>query len=453
MRSQPAISADGPNLDTDLPTEQAASTERDRSRLLDLLDEGCRFESMLSRLSATFINLPAEEVDGQIERGLQQIVEFLGIEWSSLCQFSADGAELIVTHSYTIPGFAPFPHINLATVLPWYTSQIRQGILLRFRRLPEDAPPEAVAEREHVRRNGGPRSHLAIPFRVGDSILGGIGIGSFREERDWPDDLVMRLRLVGEIFANALARKRAEETDARLRDQLALAARVTLMGELAASIAHEVNQPLCAIVSNAQALQRMLAGGFDMEEMREALKDIACDSQRASTVLHRIRNLLKKTATERTAVDVNDLVRETAALARAEMARRGVMVRLQLMDGLPLLLADRIQLQQVLLNLLANGADAMEGMPPARREIVLRSAVDADTVLVAVRDAGAGLDPAHLDRIFDAFFTTKPGGMGMGLAICKSIVQSHGGRLSAAPNDGPGTTFQLRLPVSRGTVS
>src|SRR5262249_29260721 len=157
----------------------------------------------------------AEQVDGQIERGLQQIVEFLDIERSSLAQFSEDGGELVVTHSYTTPGFIPMPRVNLAALWPWYTAKLRAGELLRCSRLPEGAPPEAVQEKEYFRLRGGPRSHLAIPFKVGEAVLGAIGFSSFRQERDWPDHLVQSLQLVGEVFANALARKRAEEVQRR----------------------------------------------------------------------------------------------------------------------------------------------------------------------------------------------------------------------------------------------
>src|SRR5438876_4953494 len=220
MSQQQAVSAE-PVAGMDRALDDPVRRVEDRTQVLERLDERLRFESLLSRLSATFINLPADDVDSQIERGLQQIVEFLGIERSSLAQFSEDGSELMVTHSYTIPGFAPFPRLNLAAVWPWYTGQIRRGQMLRFRRLPDDLPAEAANEREWVRRGGLPRSHLAIPFKVGDAVLGGIGFGAYAKERDWPDEMVESLQLVGAIFANALARKRADivlrESEGRFR--------------------------------------------------------------------------------------------------------------------------------------------------------------------------------------------------------------------------------------------
>jgi signal transduction histidine kinase len=343
--------------------------------------------------------------------------------------------------------------MNIAALWPWYTSKIRQGQVVRFARLPDDAPPEAVQEREFVRVHGGPRSHLAIPFTVGDTVLGGIGFGAFRQERDWPDDLVQSLQLVGEIFANALARKRADEESRQLRQQLARVARITMMGELVASIAHEVNQPLCAIVANAQAIQHMLSiGGYLFEDLAEALQDIAQDSRRASAVLERIRGLLKHAPADRVPVNLNELIREMAALTRSEMVRRGITVTIDLAEPLPAVSGDRVALQQVILNLLVNAADAMDHEAPGNRALVVRSTVDgAGAVTVAVQDSGVGLDPRNIPQLFDGLYTTKPGGMGMGLAICRSILDAHHGRIWATPNAGRGATFQFSLDRDKGS--
>lgn len=428
--------------------KRLGSETEEKARLFELLHECLGFETMLARLSATFINLPATEVDGHIERGLQLLVEYLDIDRSSLAEFSEDGQELLVTHSYTRPGFSPFPKVNIAPLWPWYTAKIRQGELLRYSRLPEELPPEAVHEREYYRRASLPQSHLAIPFKVGHSVLGGIGFGSFRRLFTWPDELVQNLKLVAEIFANALARKRAEEKETRLRDQLVLASRVSLMGELAASIAHEVNQPLCAIISNSQTARRMLAGSeFNLAEIGEALEDIIRDGQRASTVITRIRGLFKKASVERGAIDLNELIREVINLTRWEMNRRGISLKLDLAEKLPSVQGDRVQLQQVILNLMTNGADAMDDLARERRELVILSAEDrSGNVVVSVKDCGVGIDARHRERLFDSFFTTKPGGMGMGLAICKSITEAHGGTIWACPNADGGTTFQFTLP-------
>lgn len=183
-------------------------------------EDAPRFEVLLARLSTALTRVPAEEVDWEIERALGAIVDYLGVERSSLAQFSRDGRQLIVTHSYTVAGFPPMPRVDLAAMWPWYTAQARAGSVLRLLRLPDDLPEEAVAEREAYRRGGLPRSHLMVPFRVGGVVLGGIGFGSYRRELDWPDGTVLRLQLMGEVFANALARKVARQTEEALREEL-----------------------------------------------------------------------------------------------------------------------------------------------------------------------------------------------------------------------------------------
>lgn len=262
------------------------------------------------------------------------------------------------------------------------------------------------------------------------------------------------------FLIDVTARRQAAEESRALGEQLERIGRVTLMGELVASITHEVNQPLCAIVGNSQAIQRMLATGhFSLEEVREALQDIVQDGQRASAVIARMRGLLQKAPAERGPVDVNDLIREMAALMRADLARRGIAVRLDLTDALTPVLGDRVQLQQVVLNLMANGAEAMDrspvSSPPGRaqetpRELIVRSTAEGTAnVAVAVVDAGIGLPAVHNDQIFDPFFTTKHHGTGMGLTICKRIVEAHGGRIWASANADGGATFKFTLPVMR----
>jgi PAS domain S-box-containing protein len=241
--------------------------------------------------------------------------------------------------------------------------------------------------------------------------------------------------------------KRAEEALSKSQAELAHVTRVTTMGELAASIAHEVNQPLSAIVNNGSACLRWLNGAApNLDEAREAARRIIRDGNRAGEVITRIRALLRNTDTEKARLDINQTIREVVTLTRNEAARKGVAIRMELAAGLPPVLGDRVQLQQVILNLVMNGVEAMASAPNLPRELLIRSRpYESDKALVAVQDSGAGLEGENLEKIFDAFYTTKPQGMGMGLAISRSIVEDHGGRLWAAPNDGPGATFQFTL--------
>jgi len=241
--------------------------------------------------------------------------------------------------------------------------------------------------------------------------------------------------------------KRAEEALSKSHAELAHVTRVMTMGELAASIAHEVNQPLSAIVNNGGACLRWLNGAApDLDEAREAARRIIRDGNRAGEVITRIRALLRKTDAEKARLDINQTIREVVKLTRNESARKGVTLRMDLAADLPPVLGDRVQLQQVILNLVMNGVEAMASTPARPRELLIRSRqYESDKALVAVQDSGVGLDGQDLEKIFDAFYTTKPRGMGMGLAISRSIVEDHGGRLWAAPNDGPGATFQFTL--------
>ena len=241
-----------------------------------------------------------------------------------------------------------------------------------------------------------------------------------------------------------------------LRDaQAALAhvSRVTTLGEVAASIAHELNQPLAAIVNNASACLALLEHGrHDVGEVREALSDIASDGQRASAIIERIRGLVTRSSAERSPLRLRDVVDDVLALASAESTARGVAIRRDVAGDLPVVMGDRVQLQQVLLNLIVNGMDAMSAVPAGERVLEIRGRHDGDgdnpAVRISVRDRGVGLDSAEAKRLFEAFYTTKPGGMGMGLAISRSIVDAHGGRLWAEANDGPGATFSFALPAS-----
>ena len=256
--------------------------------------------------------------------------------------------------------------------------------------------------------------------------------------------------------------RRAEEElrrrEARLRDaqmELAHANRVTTTGQLAASIAHEVSQPISATLTNANAARRWLgAEPPDLEEVRQALDRIIRDGGRASDLIGRIRALVRKAPPLNDQLDINETILEVIALTRSELRNSRTLLQTQLADGVPLISGDRVQLQQVMLNLILNAVEAMSGSSEATRELLIKTEQDGPgTVLVAVRDSGPGLKSESLDRVFDAFYTTKPGGMGMGLSICRSIVEGHGGRVWAMPNLPQGATFQFTLPQQQETAS
>ncbi|WP_246801404.1 PAS domain-containing sensor histidine kinase [Bradyrhizobium genosp. L] len=245
------------------------------------------------------------------------------------------------------------------------------------------------------------------------------------------------------------SRKRAEAELHVAQANLAHVTRVTALGELAASIAHEVNQPLAAVVANAAACLRWLdRSAPDLNEARGAVRSIISDGNRAGEVIQRVRALVNKTSDQKAPLDVNEAINEVIGLVQHELLSHRVSLRLDLTPDLPLVLADRVQLQQVLLNLIINGIEAMQPVIDRPRELAIRSWQDeARQILVSVSDCGVGIAAETAGRLFDAFFTTKSGGMGMGLSICRSIVEAHGGRLSVAGDVGRGATFQFALPL------
>jgi signal transduction histidine kinase len=318
-----------------------------------------------------------------------------------------------------------------------------------FSKIEELPEREAAVDRQTYRRLG-IKSQVAVPLTVEGQVVGALAFSTDGTERVWRDEFVQRLHLLGDVFANTLSRRRSEMEGQRLRQDLAHVGRVSTMGELTASLAHELNQPLTAILSNAQAALRILPSDkADLADIRDILGDIVEDDKRAGEVIHRLRGFLKKSNLELSALDIGELVSQVARLVSSDAILRNVSIRLELAPGLPPICGDRVQLQQVILNLLMNGLDAMRESSEGERTLVLRTLAGdgAASVVVAVEDSGMGIDEADLEHVFHAFYTTKPEGLGMGLAIARSIVEAHGGRLEARNNPGRGATFSFTLPA------
>jgi C4-dicarboxylate-specific signal transduction histidine kinase len=288
-----------------------------------------------------------------------------------------------------------------------------------------------------------------------------------------PDGSIKHVRVVGRPMENHLQlvgavtditetrraeveRRRAEEALRTTEAELAHAARLMTMGELSASIAHEVNQPLAAILLNGKACLRWLAADPpDHAEARMAVQRVVDDAVRAGEVIGRIRALTcKTTEAEMGPLDLNETIDQVQVIARSELQRARVAFRTRLQEDLPLVIGDRIQVQQLLLNLVINAMEAMSMLSDRPRELLVATGENgAGKVLVEVKDSGVGVDPRSRGRLFDAFYTTKPTGMGMGLSISRSIVQSHGGELWVEANAGPGATFRFTLPKAGAAAS
>jgi len=253
--------------------------------------------------------------------------------------------------------------------------------------------------------------------------------------------------LVLSVIVDISARREAEDEARRHRDELAHVTRVSTLSELSGSLAHELNQPLAIILANAQAAQRLLAQSPpDHDEVKDILSDIVDEDRRAGEVIQRLRALLKRGETRMLPVSLNDIATEVLHLTNADLIGRGVTVVRNLANGLPAVSGDRVQLQQVLLNLILNGADAMARKPPRTRDLLVSTSATDGIVRLLVKDTGVGL-PSDTEQLFQPFYTTKAHGLGMGLAICRSILTAHGGRLGARPDPDGGAIFELEIPA------
>jgi C4-dicarboxylate-specific signal transduction histidine kinase len=294
-------------------------------------------------------------------------------------------------------------------------------------------------EKEYFRRDGG-----RVPVLVGSA--------AFDERRDQGVTFVL------DLSERKRAEAEARESERRYREaqlELAHANRVAIMGQLTASIAHEVNQPNTAVVASAQAALHWLdRQPSELKLVRQALARIVQNGIRAGEVIGRIRDLIKKTPPRRDFLSVNRIVGEVIELTQAEATKNGVFLRTTFADGLPEVVGDRVELQQVAVNLILNAIEAVSGTTDGGREVLIHTAgVDRHNVLVAVIDSGPGLPPESLERLFEPFYTTKPGGLGVGLSISHSIIEAHGGRLWASANVHRGATFQFTLPARHESSS
>jgi PAS domain S-box-containing protein len=538
------------------------------------LAERLQFEVLLADISARFVNLASDQVDGAIEDAQRQVCECLGLDLCVLWQWSLDApASLIMTHIYRSQEWPPLPQsMDAREFFPWSREQVNAGNIIAVSSMAK-LPPEAARDAESYRYFG-IKSTCVLPLAVGNGApLGALGFNAMQSERSWPETIVKRLQLVAQIFTNTLARKRAEselvkseqrlrlvtnalpvlisyvdadlryrfnneaygvwfgvspeealgrtipevtgegffrsvrpyveqalsgervrcaldvampdgrplsmeaiyvpdaseqgvvrgiyvmaldvternlaqQESRRLQDELFHAGRISTMGELAGALAHEINQPLSAIMSNAQAAKRYLsAPPPDLGEVKEILDDIIKEDAHASEVINRMRTLLKKSKMEVEPVNLNSVFREIATLVKGDAMRRDTKVDLGLDPRLPFVRGDRVQLQQVALNLVLNAFESMNEQPLRKRCIQIRTGLKNAQVLAAVKDNGVGLSGEDTEKIFQPFYTTKTEGLGMGLSICRSIILRYQGHIWAENNPDEGTTFYFSLPA------
>jgi PAS domain S-box-containing protein len=359
------------------------------------------------------------------EAGVLRCVEVWHKESIEVPEFEATSRETTFIPGIGLPG-----RVWLSRELTYIPDVVRDANFLR-------AP---IAAREVL------HAAFGFPILLRGEVLGVMEFFSY-EIRQPDQDLLDMMVIIGSQIGQFIERKRAEDALHRAQAELTHVTRVATLGEMTASIAHEVNQPLTAIVNNASACLRWL-NAQNLEEARQSAARVVAEGHRAGEIIGRIRALAKKAPPRKDWVDVNETILEVIALARSEVHSNAVTLQTRLGDDVPLILGDRIQLQQVILNLMINAIEAMNAIRDTPRELLIGSTKDdSHRVVVTVRDSGPGLDPKSLDRLFHAFYTTKPHGMGMGLAISRSIIEAHGGRLCATANAPHGAVFQFTLPI------
>jgi PAS domain S-box-containing protein len=369
-----------------------------------------------------------KQAENSLRQSQMYLAEAQRLSHTGSYGWHADRREIVWSEeTFRIFGFDKVPSIKFGTVMQHIHPDDRESVYRTVERASRD-----LKDFEHEYRLLMPDGAIKYVHATAHVVTDAAGGTEF----------------VGAV-TDITARKQAEAKLHEAQTNLAHVTRVTALGELAASIAHEVNQPLTAVVTNAAACLRWLdREPPNVKEARGIMESIITDGSRAGDVIQRVRALVNKTTDQKAPLDINEVIVEVVGLVQHELVSHRVSLRLELAPALPLVLADRIQLQQVILNLVINGIEAMQPVTDRPRELVIQTRRDeARQILVKVRDHGVGVATENADRLFDAFYTTKSSGMGMGLSICRSIVDAHGGRLSVAGDAGPGATFQFTLPL------
>ncbi|MCC6609901.1 MAG: response regulator [Burkholderiales bacterium] len=415
-------------------------------RAREALDAAMRFERLLSGILAALLSAGRADRDRIIDSSLRDVAQALGAERATLWQRVGEQTQFVDTNRWVAEGVPAPPERMVTQGTQWISTQLLAGRIVSFSRH-ADLPPQAAPDLP-VLRALGIRAGVMVPIAVSGAVVGAVSLATVSEDRDWPVALMPRVKLLGDVFANLLARMEAERREQEAQALAAHAERVGTMGVIAASLVHELTQPLAAILSNAETAAALLAApAIDVGELRATVEDIVADDRRAVELIQQLRRFLRRSAAERAELDLREAIDAVLRLVAGDAAAKGIEIALDCADSLPKLIGDRIQIQQVLLNLLLNAVDAVAGNATGRRRVTVLARSSSGGVSVAVSDNGCGMDDAARARIFQPFFTTKPGGMGLGLPICHTIVAAHGGTLAVDSAPGRGSTSRLELPL------
>lgn len=361
-----------------------------RSETIDALS----FEDVLAKLSTAFVRATADQISSEIVRWLQNVGLALEVDRASIGQINPSDGILYATHAWARDGIAPLPHaLNANQQVPWLAHKIFAGETVVLGSV-EDVPPEAAKDLEYARQVGS-KSTVAVPLRIGGAVVGAVVFGSIIRQRTWSPRTVQRLRLIAEVFGNALERERAVAEVRRLREEAHLTSRAMTMGQLTASLAHELNQPLGAISSNAQAARRFLAAKRpDLAELRAAVEEIIRDNSRAAETIRSVRALFERGQIEMSPLDLRRILLDVEHILRPEAISKHISLRLDLPSSLPAVVGNRTQLVEVLMNLALNAFDSICEDSAGPREIEMRARrSEMGHVQIAVRDSGKGIAP------------------------------------------------------------
>ncbi len=428
-----------------------------RKRTQDRIDELLRFERLLAEWSTTLAGAPRAALDDEVGAALRSVAAFVGADRVRLWSLTP-GARLVATHGWLGDDLAAVPEILDAERLPWTVGRVVAGEIVN---VPSVADLAATAAADAAAYGAAClQSLLVVPLRLHRDVAGAMSLATVHEARSWPAEYAPRLALFGALLAGALALRDSEEAARRAagnaahaRERLAHFARVEAVGAMSAAIAHEINQPLAAIGNYASAAARRLAGPGPVDSARlgEILAKISGQATLAGDVLDRLRSLVRRRHASEARIDVARLIRDVLHLVDIESRLADVRVETELAPELLPVFGDAIQVQQVIMNLAHNAMEAMSTVRLDERVLRIEAAASGDRqILVRVVDRGPGVAQAERERLFEPFHTTKSTGLGIGLSICRDIVEAHGGKLWYEPDPAGGAVFQFTLPGASG---
>ena len=412
------------------------------------------FLALISSLSGRLAGAAGDAVDREIEAGLRKLLTFFGVEQCGILEFQPDRRKARLQHHVYTDGVTPVPTtLDYGAALPWSHERAMSGKTF-VQTCIDDLPAEAVSDREASAALG-LQTIVSIPVGIGGQTTHVLALVSSQSVRWWPGEILAWLQMIAETFLAVLTRHNAEQalaqserTRARLGAELRHADRAAHIGALTASLSHELNQPLTGILANSQAGLRLLEQqNANPAELRAILESIVRDDKRAASVISNLRLLLRREEPARQPVDLADAIAEVLALFKGEFEAMHVQRVVDLDQGCETL-AVKTQIQQVMVNLLSNAVHALHDRAPTDRNLEVRLVrANSGQAEIRVRDNGMGIAPEKLPRIFEPFFSTKTDGLGMGLAITRSIVEAHGGEISVQTHAASGTAFRVLLPV------